>query len=104
MEEAETSRTSRLTISALCTAVLVTLSLSTATPAVARDGGWMVHQSTIFMMNNGARLNMNTLKEARARQQLATAEADDRQRENPGWFIELISICDHLKDSGVTCE
>lgn len=98
------SQTSRASISALCAAVLVMLSLSAAVPAFARDGGWMIHQSTKFMMNNGSRFNMNTLKEARAKQQLATAEPDDRQVEDPGWLIELISICDHLKDSGVTCE
>ena len=98
------SRTSRGSISALCAAVLVMLSLSAAAPAFARDGGWMVHPTTKFMMNNGSRFNMNSLKEAKAKQQLATAEADDGQAEIPGWFIELVSICDHLKESGVTCE
>jgi len=82
----------------------VTLSLSATTPALARDGGGMIHQSTKFMMNNGARLNMNTFTEASAKQQLATADAGETQAESPGWFIELISICDHLKESGVSCE
>ena len=56
--------TLRLTLSALSAAVLVTLSLSATTPALARGGGWMVHQSTKFVMNNGARFNMNTREEA----------------------------------------
>ncbi len=99
--------TSRLTLSALCAAVLATLSLSATTPALARGGAWMVHQNTQFMMKNGARLSINTREEALARQlqaQLASAGEDDKQAENPGWFIELISICDYLKDAEITCE
>ncbi len=98
--------TSRLTLSALCAAVLVTLSLSAAmTPAHARGGGYYAHLQTHFLMKNGARLSINTREEALARQrgQLASAGEEDKQAENPGWFIDLISICDHLKDTGVTC-
>lgn len=58
--------TSKLTLSALCAAVLVTLSLSATTPAHARGGAWMVHQNTQFMMKNGARLSINTRQEALA--------------------------------------
>ncbi len=57
---------SRLTLSALCATVLVTLSLSATTPALARGGAWMVHQNTQFMMKNGARLSINTREEALA--------------------------------------
>ena len=99
--------TSRLTLSALCAALLVTLSLTAATPAQARGGAWMVHQTTKFMMKNGSRYAMNTRAEALARQkqeQLAAADEDGERAEDPGWFIELISICDHLKDTGITCE
>jgi len=56
--------TPRLTLSALCATILVALSLSATTPALARGGGWMVHQTTKFMMKNGARFNMNTREEA----------------------------------------
>ena len=100
--------TSRLTLSALCAAVLVTLSLSAAmTPAHARGGGYYAHLQTHFLMKNGAHLSINTRQEALARQQqeqLATAGEDDKQAETPGWFIELISICDHLKDAEIPCE
>ncbi len=58
--------TSRLTLSALCAAVLVTLSLSATTPALARGGAWMAHLQTHFMMKTGARLNINTRQEALA--------------------------------------
>jgi hypothetical protein len=99
--------TTRLTLSALCAAILFALSLSATTPALARGGGWMVHQTTKFMMKNGARFHMNTRKEALARQQqgqLASTGEGGEQAEDPGWFIELISICDHLKDTEITCE
>ena len=51
----------------------------------------MFHQTTKFMMNNGARLSIKTREEALARQreQLASAVEEDKQSENPGWFIEL---------------
>ncbi len=99
--------TLRLALSALSAAVLVTLSLSATTPAHARGGGYYAHLQTHFLMKNGAHLSINTRQEALARQQqeqLATAGEDDKQAETPGWFIELISICDHLKDGEITCE
>ena len=109
--------TSKLILSTLCAAVLVTLSLSATTPALARGGGWMVHQTTKFMMKNGSRFNMNTLEEAwagkhrpiwneagKTKHQLASVDQEDGRVANPGWFIELISICDHLKDFEITCE
>ena len=99
--------TLRLALSALCAAVLVALSLSATTPALARGGGYYAHLQTHFLMKNGARLSINTREEALARQQqeqLATAGEDDKQAENRGWVIDLISICDHLKDTGVTCQ
>ena len=109
--------TSKLSVSALCVTVLVTLSLSATTPAHAISGGWMSHQTTKFMMKNGSRFNMNTREEAwagkhkpiwneaaRTKHQLASVDQEDGQAENPGWFIELISICDHLKNVEITCE
>lgn len=99
--------TTRLTLSALSAAILVALSLSATTPAFARGGGWMAHQTTKFMMKNGARYNMNTRTEALVKQQqeqLASAGEDDKQADSPGWFIELISICDHLNVTEITCE
>lgn len=60
--------TLRPALSALGAAILVALSLSAATPVHARDGSWLVHQSTRFVMNNGARFHINTREEALAGQ------------------------------------
>ena len=99
-------RTLKLTVLSLAAAGAVVLSLAAMTPADARDGGGRTHLTTKFVMANGARFNMNTLAEARARQQTQAASAGEerKQAEDRGWLIDLISICDHLKDTGVSCE
>jgi hypothetical protein len=56
--------TSRLTLSALGAAIPVAPSLSATTPALARSGGWLFHESTEFMMKNGAHYCINTQHKA----------------------------------------
>ncbi len=99
-------RTSKITLVSLAAAGAVALSLAAMTPAHARGGGGLTKNTTKFLMENGARFNMNTRAEALARQrgQLASASEENTQAENPGWLIELISICDHLEDAEITCE
>ncbi len=100
-------RTPKITLVSLAAAGAVALSLAAMTPAHARGGGYYAHLQTHFLMKNGAHLSINTREEALAGQQqeqLATAGEDDKQAENRGWVIDLISICDHLKDTGVTCQ
>ncbi len=99
-------RTSKITLVSLVAAGAVALSLAAMTPADARGGGGRTKLTTKFLMENGAQFNMNTREEALARQrgQLASAGDEDKQAENRGWVIDLISICDHLRDTGVTCQ
>ena len=99
--------TSKIALVSLAAAGAVALSLAAMTPAHARGGGGLTKNTTKFLMENGAQFNMNTRAEALARQQrgqLASAGDENTQAENPGWFIELISICDHLEDAEITCE
>ncbi len=106
-KEQDMLRTSKITLVSLVAAGAVALSLAAMTPADARGGGGRTKLTTKFLMENGAQFNMNTRAEALARQQqgqLASAGDEDKQAENRGWVIDLISICDHLKDTEITCE
>ena len=57
-----------------------------------------------MIQKQGGRFADNTLREARAKTQFAEIPETNTDTGEPGWIIELISICDHLEGTDIKCE
>jgi len=83
---------------------MLTLSTLAVDPAHARGGGRGSTPTMKMIQKQGGRFADNTLQEARTKTQFAENPETSTDTGEPGWVIELISICDHLEGTDIKCE
>jgi len=83
---------------------MLTLSTLAVDPAHARGGGRGSTATMKMIQKQGGRFADNTPDEARAKTQFAENPETNTDPGEPGWIIELISICDHLEGTDIKCE
>ncbi len=84
--------------------VMLTLSTLAVDPAHARGGGRGSTPTMKMIQKQGSRFADNTRDEARTKTQFAENPETNTDTGEPGWIIELISICDHLEGTDIKCE
>ena len=103
------TRTSKMTLVSLLAVEVVGFSVSAVTPAQARSGLGLARPTMQFMMNNGAKFHGNTrgktVIQFVCQPGLSCYEEQEPQTPHaePGTFWRLISICDYLDGTGISC-